>query len=144
MSFKGLAQVGLPWRAVEAELIPLAPTEAPMVVLSQPVFWPLEPAGRRIPRVLINVSRSADFRRLYCSALEAALEHLISPETVRKWVHEGKLAAVRAGAGGRLFVDRHELAAFLKTLPKPGTKTPARLLKHIRMMARRRLRKDRP
>jgi hypothetical protein len=48
---------------------------------------------------------------------------------------------VRAGAGGRLFIDRQELAAFLKTLPKPGTKIRASLRKHQRLMRQRRMRR---
>jgi hypothetical protein len=88
----------------------------------------------------VKVSRSPEFHRQYGPALEASLKYRMSAETVRGWIHQGKLSAVRVGPGGRLFVDRGELAAFLKTLPKPGTKNRARLLRHIRMMALKRLR----
>jgi hypothetical protein len=109
---------------VVPELVLVAPASimdglVPMVVLGEPVFWPVEPSGR-VRRVLLNVSRSADFRRHYCSMLEASLKYHMSAQTVRGWIHQGKLAAVRVGLGGRLFVDRQELAAFLKTLPKPA------------------------
>jgi hypothetical protein len=91
----------------------------------------------RIRRVSLKVSRSPEFRRQYCSALEAALKYHMAAGTILKWVHEGKLAAARVGPGGRLFVDRRQLAAFLDRLPKPGTKTPPRRLKHRRIMALR-------
>jgi hypothetical protein len=90
--------------------------------------------------VLWTVNRSAEFRRQYLSAFDAALKYRMSPVTVPKWVHDGRLSAVRVRQG-RLFVDRRELAAFVKQLPKPGTKKRAKALRHRRMMARRRLRR---
>ena len=83
-----------------------------------------------------KVSRSAELRRQYRSAFEIAVKLHVGPETVRKWVHQGELSAVRVRQG-RLFVDRRELAAFVKRLPKPGTKTRAKVLKHRRMTLRR-------
>jgi predicted site-specific integrase-resolvase len=84
------------------------------------------------------MSRSPEFRREYLSAFDAALKYRMSPVTVTKWVHEGRLSAVRVRQG-RLFVERRELAAFVKQLPNPGTKTRAKVRKHRRLMALRRL-----
>lgn len=99
---------------------------------------PLSPACR-IRTVLWKETQSAEFRRKYWSSFEVALKLHVGPETVRKWIHQGELSAVRVRQG-RVFVDRLELAAFVKRLPKPGTKTRAKVLKHRRMMARRRRR----
>jgi hypothetical protein len=118
---------------VQPELIaPLAPILAPIVALSPP--------GPRVRTVLLQTSRSPEFRRQYLSAFDAALKYRMSPVTVTKWVHEGRLSSVRVRQG-RLFVDRRELAGFIKNLPKPGTKTLAKVLRHRRMMALRRLRR---
>ncbi len=76
---------------------------APIVALSPP--------GMRVRTVLWRVSLSAEFRRHYWSALEVALKY-VSPATVTRWVHDGRLSAVRLRQG-RLFVDRRELAAFV-------------------------------
>jgi hypothetical protein len=75
----------------------------------------------------------------YLSTFDIAVRHHMADETVRKWINQGRLSAVRIGWGGRLFVDRRELVAFLKQLPKPGTKNRERRLKHRRMMMQRRL-----
>jgi excisionase family DNA binding protein len=112
---------------VQPEPIPLAP----IVALNQP--------DARVRTVLLKTSRSPEFRRQYLSSFEVALRLHVGPETVRKWVHQGELSAVRVRQG-RLFVDRRGLAAFVKQLPKPATKTRAKVLTHRRMMARRRLR----
>jgi excisionase family DNA binding protein len=101
---------------------------------------PLSPARRTIWTVLWKESLSAEFRRQYWSSFEVAVKLHVGPETVRKWIYQGELSAVRVRQG-RLFVDRRELAAFVKQLPKPGTKTRAKILKHRRMMAIRRLRR---
>lgn len=59
--------------------------------------------------------------------------------TVRKWVSDRGLPAVQLGDTGRLWIDRRDLATFLKTLPKPGTKTRARELRRRRLAARKRM-----
>ncbi len=100
---------------------------------------PLSP-GARVRTVLLQTSRSPEFRRHYLSAFDAALKYHVSPVTGTRWVHEGRLSAARVRQG-RIFVDRRELAAFLKTLPKPGQKTRANVRKHRRLMARRRSRR---
>lgn len=93
---------------MQPELVRLAPTLAPIVVL--------HPA-RRVRRVPWKLSQSREFRRRYMTAGEAALKHRMASATVVHWIHQGKLAAVRAGAWW--FVDRRERAAFVKQLPKP-------------------------
>lgn len=106
------------------------------------VLAPILPLGQpttRVRRVVWTLSQSADFRRQYWSTGEAALRHRMSSATVVRWIRDGRLAAVRAGP--RLFVDRREFAAFVKQLPKPGTRTRAKVRKHQRMMTLRRLRR---
>ena len=95
------------------------------------------PPARRVRRVPWKATQSREFRRQYSTTGEAALKYRMASATVAQWIHAGRLAAVRAGPWW--FVDRRELAAFLKTLPKPGTKTRAKILGHRRLMVLRRL-----
>lgn len=64
---------------------------APILPLSQPT-----PKLRIVPW---KVSRFKEFLRQYLSALEAALKYRMAAETVRRRIHEGKLAAVRTRQG---------------------------------------------
>ena len=114
-----------------------SPTIPGVAVLA--AILPLSQPAARLRIVPWKVSRSRDFLRQYWSTGEAALKYRMSAATINRWIRVGRLAAVRSGP--RLFVDRREFAAFVKQLPKPGTKTRAKLLKHQRKMARRRLRR---
>ena len=79
----------------------------------------VELKARRVRTVLLQTSRSLDFRRQYLSAFEAALKYHASTVTVTRCVHEGRLSAVRVRQG-RLFVDRRELAASRSRGPRRG------------------------
>jgi excisionase family DNA binding protein len=98
---------------------------------------PLSQPQTRVRTVLWKVAQSSEFRRRYQSTFEVAVKLHVGPETVRKWIDQGELSAVRLRQG-RMFVDRNELTAFVKQLPRPGTRRRAKVRKHRRLMAWRR------
>ncbi len=51
----------------------------------------------------------------HVSVEEAAQELRLSNRTVRRWVHSGAVPARRYGAGGKLWMERRHLVAFLET-----------------------------
>jgi len=116
---------------VQPELVSPAPTLAPIVALNQP--------AARVRRVPWKLSQSPEFRRRFMTTGEAVLKYRMASSTVTQWIHQGRLSAVRAGLWW--FIDRRELAAFIRQLPKPSTKARAKARKHQRMMRRRRLRR---
>jgi excisionase family DNA binding protein len=96
-----------------------------VVAVLAPIL-PLSPAAR-VRTVLLMASRSAEFRRRYLSSFEVAPKLRVNPETVRKWIQQGELSGLRVRQG-RLFVDRRELAAFVKQLPKRARRRGRRSL----------------
>lgn len=52
---------------------------------------------------------------------EAAAELGVHPSTVRRHIHEGDLAAVRLGEGGRYRISRRALEDFLRPVNEGST-----------------------
>jgi len=52
---------------------------------------------------------------------ETAKHFRVSPRTVRRWTHDGRLRVRRTspGGSGRVLIPRCELARFLSTLEQP-------------------------
>lgn len=88
-------------------------------------YSPSDPVASTLERVaddLDALAKAIDGNDVYLTADEYAELQRVTPQSVRKWIREGKLRAIADGAG-RYLIRRHEVVDKTRHDPPVGMRT---------------------